>query len=161
MLRYRRSLNTVAGNSWSNCARRGSLAGISNAGGANDDAFTKSLCLPINSKSTFNYCALFDAAGKVHLASAVTTRRKTDREWFIGVEWHEKLNRSYPRNLTIFAPLIQRREYFVQNHHAGDARRDDQRFASSTWEKPNRWQYGAKALKTSSGEEPNSDRSYR
>jgi hypothetical protein len=76
----------------------------------------------MNLKSTFNYCAVFDAAGKVHFASAVTTRGKTDREWLIWAEWHEKLNRSYPRNLTIFAPLIQRCEYFVQNHHAGDKR---------------------------------------
>src|SRR5262249_2142084 len=107
MLRYRRSLNTAAGNSWRNCARRGSLAGISNAGGANDGAFTKSLCLPIQLKSTFNYCPVFDAAGKVHFAPGVIARRKTNREWLLGFEWHEKLNRSYACNLTIFAPLIQ------------------------------------------------------
>jgi hypothetical protein len=81
-------------------------------------------------KSTFNYCAVFDAAGKVYFAPGVIARRKTNREWLLGFEWHEKLNRSYARNLTIFAPLIQRCEYFVQDHHAGDER--------GTWKMP--WQ---------------------
>jgi hypothetical protein len=81
-------------------------------------------------KSTFNYCAVSHLAPKIDVAPAVTSCRKTDREWLFGFEWKEKFNRSYVRNLTIFAPLTQRCEYFIQNHHSGYERR--------TWKMP--WQ---------------------
>src|SRR5215831_12635209 len=115
MLWYARSLNTV-GNCWSHCARRGSLDGRSSLSVSNDSAFTTSLCLPTNFKSTFNYYAIFDAAGKVHFALGVIAHGKTDREWLLRLERHEKLNGSYAGKLTIFVPFKQCGEHFIQDY---------------------------------------------
>jgi hypothetical protein len=132
MLWYKRSLNTAGGNCWSHCASRGSLGRTSNLSASKVGAFTKSFCLRTNFKSTFNYQAIVDSAAKIHFASAVITQRKTDRKWLLGLEWHKKLNRPYAGKLPIFAPLDQRREYFVEDH--------DPRHQRCTREMP--WQTG-------------------
>ena len=82
-----------------------------------------SLCLPTNFKSTFNYYAIFDAAGKVHFAPAIIDRGKTDRESLLRLKWHKKFNDSYADKLTIFAPLKQRSEHFVEDDYPGYKRR--------------------------------------
>jgi len=78
--------------------------------------------LRTNFKSTFNYQAIVDSAAKIHFASAVITQRKTDRKGLLRLQWHEKLNKPYAGKLTIFAPLDQRREYFVEDHDPGHKR---------------------------------------
>src|SRR5438034_8644408 len=117
MLCYNRSLNTAGGNCWSHCPRRGSLGRVSKLCASNDSAFTKSLCLPKKLKSTFNYDAISDAAGKVDFLRAVIFRGKTDGKWLLRLEWHEKLYRSYTRELTTLPPLTQCCEYFIEDHN--------------------------------------------
>lgn len=85
--------------------------------------FTSSLCLPTNFKSTFNYHVIFNAAGKVHFAPAIIVRGKTDRESLLGLKWHKKFNGSYRGKQTIFAPLKQRSEHFVEDDYPGYQRR--------------------------------------
>src|SRR6266496_241164 len=85
--------------------------------------FTSSFCSPGNFKSTFNYYAIFNAAGKVDFAPAIIARGKTDGESLLGLKWHKKFNGSYARKQTIFAPLKQRSEHFVEDNYPGYQRR--------------------------------------
>jgi len=80
-------------------------------------AFTNSLCLPTNFKSTFNYYSVFDTAVKIDFARPLIIRGKTDREWLLRFEWRKKLDAPYAGKLTFFAPLEQRCQYFVEDHH--------------------------------------------
>jgi hypothetical protein len=66
-----------------------------------------------------DYYAIFDATGKVHFAPAIIARGKTDRESLFRPQWHEEFNGSYARKLTIFAPLKQSPEHFVEDDYPG------------------------------------------
>ena len=82
---------------------------------------TISVCLRTDFKSTFNYYAIFNAAGKVHFAPIA--RGKTDGESLLRLEWHKKFDSSYARKQTIFAPLKQRSEHFVEDNYPRYQRR--------------------------------------
>src|SRR5206468_3840535 len=65
---------------------------------------------------------------EVHFAPAIIARGKTDRESLLRFKRHKKLNRPYAGKLTIFAPLNQGCEHFVENHYSG--------YKRSIWKMP-------------------------
>src|SRR5207249_8280984 len=89
---------------------------------------TKSLCLQNKLRSTFNYKAISDLTGKVYFLRGVIFRGRTDGKWLLGLGWHEKLYRSYTRELTTLPPLTQCCEYFIEDHNP--------RYESCIWKMP-------------------------
>jgi hypothetical protein len=66
---------------------------------------------------------IFNAAGKVHFASAIIARGKTDGENLLRLKGHKKFNGPDAGKLTIFAALKQRSEHFIEDDYPGYNRR--------------------------------------
>jgi hypothetical protein len=74
-------------------------------------------------KPAFCYYAVLGATEKIDFALSVLIFGKMDREWLLRSQRREKLDHGYGGNATIFAPLHQSGQGFIENHYARHDRR--------------------------------------